>query len=117
MIIWDKVLGYWTNGNTDSIGGAVCEWAGLINMFLVGKRGVENCAHSETIAIRDAWAEHFLPKRLATYALGHFKKKPPGDRPGGCRSPSILAGWGRYMMPNVARTEAQAFSGNRLLFA
>jgi hypothetical protein len=44
VIVWDKVLGYWTDGNTDSIGGAVGEWAGLIIMFLVGKRGIENVA-------------------------------------------------------------------------
>jgi len=44
VIVWDKVLGYWTAGNTDSIGGAVGEWAGLIIMFLVGKRGIENVA-------------------------------------------------------------------------
>jgi hypothetical protein len=42
VIVWDKVLGYWTSGNTDSIGGAVGEWAGLIIMFLVSKRGIEN---------------------------------------------------------------------------
>jgi hypothetical protein len=44
VIVWDKVLGYWTEGNTDSIGGAVGEWAGLIIMFLVGKAGIENVA-------------------------------------------------------------------------
>ena len=41
VIIWDKVLGW---GVTDSINGAVGEWAGAIIMFLIGKRGVENVA-------------------------------------------------------------------------
>jgi hypothetical protein len=41
VIIWDKVIGW---GVTDSIGGAVGEWAGAIIMFLIGKRGIENVA-------------------------------------------------------------------------
>jgi hypothetical protein len=39
--VWDKVLGYFTNGNTDKIGGDVGTWAGWIIMFLVGKGSVE----------------------------------------------------------------------------
>ena len=41
VIVWDKVLGL---GTTDPITGAVGEWAGMIIMFLVGKRGIENVA-------------------------------------------------------------------------
>lgn len=41
VIVVDKVLGW---GSTDSITGAVGEWAGMIIMFLIGKRGFENIA-------------------------------------------------------------------------
>ena len=41
VIVWDKVLAL---GTTDSITGAVGEWAGAIIMFLIGKRGIENVA-------------------------------------------------------------------------
>lgn len=44
VVIWDKVLGAITNSRTDSIEGAVGEWAGAIIMFLIGKRGIENVA-------------------------------------------------------------------------
>lgn len=44
VVIWDKVLASLTGGSTDSIEGAVGQWAGAIIMFLVGKRGVENVA-------------------------------------------------------------------------
>lgn len=44
VVVYDKVLGFWTMGTTDRIDGAVGEWAGLIIMFLVGKRGIENVA-------------------------------------------------------------------------
>lgn len=44
VILWDKVLGSMTGGRTDSIEGAVGEWAGAIIMFLIGKRGIENVA-------------------------------------------------------------------------
>lgn len=44
VIMWDKVLGSMTGGRTDTIEGAVGEWAGLIIMFLIGKRGAENVA-------------------------------------------------------------------------
>lgn len=44
VIMWDKVLGNLTGGRTDSIEGAVGEWAGAIIMFLIGKRGAENVA-------------------------------------------------------------------------
>ena len=42
IVLWDKVLGWFTSGTTPPITGAVGEWAGLIIMFLVGKRGLEN---------------------------------------------------------------------------
>lgn len=41
VVVWDIVLGW---GTTDPIRGAVGEWAGLIIMFLIGKRGFENIA-------------------------------------------------------------------------
>lgn len=41
VIVWDKVLAL---GTTESITGAVGEWAGAIIMFLIGKRGFENVA-------------------------------------------------------------------------
>lgn len=44
VVLWDKVLGSLTSGRTDSIEGAVGEWAGAIIMFLIGKRGFENVA-------------------------------------------------------------------------
>ena len=44
VVIFDKVLETLTAGSTDPIGGQVGEWAGMIIMFLVGKRGLENLA-------------------------------------------------------------------------
>lgn len=44
VVVFDKVLASLTGGTTDSIEGAVGEWAGAIIMFLVGKRGFENVA-------------------------------------------------------------------------
>jgi hypothetical protein len=44
IIIWDKVLGYWTNGSTDAITGDAATWAGMIMAFYVGMRGFENVA-------------------------------------------------------------------------
>ena len=41
VIVIDKVLGL---GTTDPITGTVGEWAGMIILFYVGKRGVENTA-------------------------------------------------------------------------
>ena len=41
VVIFDIVLGL---GTTDPIRGNVGEWAGMIIMFLVGKRGFENIA-------------------------------------------------------------------------
>ncbi len=41
IIVWDKVLGW---GVTDPITGAGAEWAGMIMMFYIGKRGFENVA-------------------------------------------------------------------------
>lgn len=49
VVIWDKVLGW---GVTDSIGGAVGEWAGAIITFLVGKRAVENVASIVSSALK-----------------------------------------------------------------
>jgi hypothetical protein len=42
VMIWDKVLGSWTGGSTDPVGGAVGVWAGLIMSFYFGKRTFEN---------------------------------------------------------------------------
>jgi hypothetical protein len=42
VIIWDKVFGALTDGSTDPITGDVGQWAGMIILFLVGKRGAEN---------------------------------------------------------------------------
>lgn len=41
VIIWDKVLKL---GTTDSITGSVGEWAGMIIVFYVGMRGIQNVA-------------------------------------------------------------------------
>lgn len=41
VMIWDAALGW---GSTDAVRGAVGEWAGLIMVFFVGKRGIENVA-------------------------------------------------------------------------
>ena len=41
VVVFDKVLAL---GSTDPITGAVGEWAGMIIMFLIGKRGFENIA-------------------------------------------------------------------------
>lgn len=41
IIVWDKVLGW---GVTDPITGAGAEWAGMIMIFYIGKRGFENVA-------------------------------------------------------------------------
>ncbi len=41
VIVWDKVFAF---GTTDPITGSVGEWAGMIIMFLIGKRGFENIA-------------------------------------------------------------------------
>lgn len=42
VIIWDKVLASFTNGSTDPITGDLATWAGMIMLFFVGKRGIEN---------------------------------------------------------------------------
>lgn len=44
VMIWDKVLGSWTGGSTDPVGGAAGVWAGLIMSFYFGKRTFENVA-------------------------------------------------------------------------
>lgn len=44
IVIWDVVLGSLTGGSTDPLRGPIAEWAGLIMMFLFGKRGIENVA-------------------------------------------------------------------------
>lgn len=41
IIVWDKVLKL---GVTDGITGQGAEWAGMIMLFYIGKRGVENVA-------------------------------------------------------------------------
>jgi hypothetical protein len=42
VVLWDKVFGSITHGNTDAITGDVGSWAGLIMLFYFGKRGIEN---------------------------------------------------------------------------
>lgn len=44
IMIWDKVLGNITHGNTDPVEGAAGVWAGLIMSFYFAKRSVENVA-------------------------------------------------------------------------
>lgn len=44
VVIWDKVLADLTGGSTDPLTGAAGEWAGMIMMFYLGKRGIENVA-------------------------------------------------------------------------
>lgn len=44
VVLWDKVLGSITHGNTDAITGAAAEWAGMIMGFYVGLRGIQNVA-------------------------------------------------------------------------
>ena len=41
IIVWDKVLKL---GVTDAITGQGAEWAGMIMLFYIGKRGIENVA-------------------------------------------------------------------------
>ncbi len=41
IVLWDKVLAL---GSTDALTGETGQWAGLIMMFLFGKRGIENVA-------------------------------------------------------------------------
>lgn len=46
-ILWDKVISpilLGVAGHTDSIQGNLAEWAGMIMIFFVGKRGIENVA-------------------------------------------------------------------------
>ncbi len=43
-ILWDKVLGYFTNGSTDPILGQLGQWAGWIMFFYVGMRGSQSLA-------------------------------------------------------------------------
>lgn len=44
IVVWDKVLGSFTDGTTDPLTGSSAEWAAMIVMFLFGKRGAENIA-------------------------------------------------------------------------
>jgi hypothetical protein len=41
IIVWDKVFKL---GTTDAIAGQAAEWAGMIMLFYIGKRGIENVA-------------------------------------------------------------------------
>jgi hypothetical protein len=41
VMIWDAALGL---GSTDPVRGVVGDWAGMIMIFYVGKRGLENIA-------------------------------------------------------------------------
>jgi hypothetical protein len=44
IIVFDKVLASLTNGSTDPLAGEAATWAGMIMLFLFGKRGLENVA-------------------------------------------------------------------------
>lgn len=44
IVLWDKVLNYWTDGSTDPIKGDAGMWAGMIMFFYVGLRGSQNLA-------------------------------------------------------------------------
>lgn len=44
LVIWDKVLNYWTDGSTDPIRGDAGMWAGMVMTFYVGLRGIQNVA-------------------------------------------------------------------------
>jgi hypothetical protein len=44
IVLWDKVLGWLTQGTTDALTGDAAKWAGLIMAFYFGKRGIENVA-------------------------------------------------------------------------
>ena len=44
IVLWDKVLNYWTDGSTDPIKGDAGMWAGMIMVFYVGLRGSQNLA-------------------------------------------------------------------------
>lgn len=41
VVVWDTMLGL---GSTPAVKGAVAEWMGMVMLFLVGKRGIENVA-------------------------------------------------------------------------
>lgn len=41
VMVWDAALGL---GSTDAVRGSVAEWAGMIMIFFVGKRAIENTA-------------------------------------------------------------------------
>ena len=42
VVLWDKVLADLTGGSTDPIKGDLATWSGMIMLFFVGKRGIEN---------------------------------------------------------------------------
>lgn len=44
IVVFDKVLGSLTAGSTDPLTGEAATWAGMIMLFLFGKRGFENIA-------------------------------------------------------------------------
>lgn len=44
IVVWDKVLGSLTQGNTDPLTGEAAVWGGMVFTFYVGMRGVQNVA-------------------------------------------------------------------------
>jgi hypothetical protein len=40
VVVWDNVLGYWTNGNTNAIHGQVADWANVIIASIFGSATV-----------------------------------------------------------------------------
>lgn len=44
LVLWDKVLGSLTHGNTDPLTGEAATWGGMVMTFYVGLRGIQNIA-------------------------------------------------------------------------
>lgn len=44
VVVWDKVLGAWTHGTTDPLGGDVAQWAMVVLTAYFGGRSLEKVA-------------------------------------------------------------------------
>lgn len=44
IVLWDKVLGYFTDGSTDALAGDAATWAGAVMSFYIGMRGFQGVA-------------------------------------------------------------------------
>ena len=44
VVVWDKVLGAWTHGSTDPLGGDVAQWAMVVLTAYFGGRSLEKVA-------------------------------------------------------------------------